>query len=60
MGNGGWHLPSKTLCAACGKPIRRTKSDSYSCPAPDHQPRHFRCVYPEMAVTTGDEKDAEA
>jgi hypothetical protein len=59
MGDGGWHLPSKTICPECGKPIRRTKHDSYSCPAPDHKPRHFRCVYPpaesEMAVTRGDE-----
>lgn len=61
MGNGGWHLPSKTLCAECGKPIRRTKSGSYSCRAPDFQPRHWACVSwkprDEMAATTGDTDD---
>ena len=60
MGDRGFHLSSKTICPECGKPIRRTQSDSYSCPAPDYQPRHFACVYKpaesEMAVTAGDDE----
>lgn len=57
MGYGGWHLPSKTPCVVCGKPIKRTKSDSYACPKwLGYAPAHFRCAYPqEMAVTSGEE-----
>jgi hypothetical protein len=41
-----WALSSKTVCVVCGEKIKRGR-DSYSCPAPDFVPRHFRCVYPE-------------
>lgn len=51
VGDGGWHLSSKTVCPDCGKRIRRGHH-SYSCGA-DGVPRHFYCVYPEMAVSAG-------
>jgi len=45
MGDKGFHLSSKTICPVCQKPIRRTKSDSYSCAAwLDFQPAHIRCA----------------
>jgi len=40
----GLRLSRLTPCATCGEKIGRS---SYSCPAPDFLPRHFRCVYPE-------------
>lgn len=60
MGNGGWHLPSSTICCVCGEKIRRTKSDSYSCAAwLNYEPAHFACAASkqphEMAATGGDE-----
>ena len=59
MGDKGFHLSSKTICPVCGEPIRRTRSDSYSCAAwLDFQPAHIRCAAErqprEMATTGGD------
>ena len=54
MGKGGFHLSSKTPCAVCGKPIKR--GTSYADPAWLGGPAHFRCAYPEMATTNGDDR----
>lgn len=54
MGDGGWHLSSKTICPICGHKIRRGR-DSYS-EGKDGVPVHFRCRYPEMAVTNGEQQ----
>jgi hypothetical protein len=51
--DGRWGLPAKTRCAICGKPIGKA---SHSCPAPSFEPCHMLCVYPEMAVTTGEDE----
>lgn len=55
MGDGGWHLSSRTICPICKQKIRRGK-DSYATNSAG-EPVHFHCRYPdEMAVTNGAQK----
>jgi hypothetical protein len=54
VAEGRWKPSRKTLCAypACRKPI---STKSYATHPDTGEPVHFRCRYPEMAATAGEE-----